>query len=62
MFEVGDHVETVTNDRMNGLFGEVVRTGVDDHEGDYAILLLDEDREFGLETYFLFSELRKVEA
>jgi hypothetical protein len=62
MFEASDYVETVTDDRMNGLFGEVVRVGFDEHEGDYAILILDEDREFGLETYFLFSELRKVEA
>jgi hypothetical protein len=62
MFEVGDRVISETDDELNGHLGEVLRVGWDEHEGDYAILLLDEDQGNGLPTLFLFSELRKVDA
>ena len=57
MFKTGDRVEAVTDDHFNGAFGEVVE--FHDEAEEFARVLLDDE---ATPLWFLFSELRKVEA
>jgi hypothetical protein len=56
MFEVGDRVEAITHDSLNG------ETGVVSHVYPTSVdVLLDVD-EYKVPLFFLHSELRKVDA